>query len=93
MEVSVDFGQVAIGTYVFVVKDEYSGYVIVDTLTSLTARSVISHFDKTFAEFGVPAQLKTNNGPQFNSSEFGQYLENMGVHHRKITPLWPHANT
>ena len=92
MEVSADFGQVAEGTYILVVQDEYSRYVIVDVLSSLTARSVVPRFDKIFSEFGVPAQLKTDNGPPFNSSEFASYLSNMGIHHRKITPLWPRAN-
>ena len=59
---------------------------------SLTARSVIPRFDKIFSEFGVPAQLKTDNGPPFNSAEFAQYLDNMGIQHCKITPLWPRAN-
>ena len=47
---------------------------------------------KIFSEFGIPLQLKTDNGPPFNSGNFAQYLNFMGVRHRKITPLWPQAN-
>ena len=48
--------------------------------------------DKVFSEFGIPWQVKTDNGPPFNSHEFAAYLKHMGVKHRKITPLWPQAN-
>ena len=93
VELSADFGQItADGTYALVVQDEYSRYIVVDTLTSLTARAVIPKFDKIFSEFGVPEVLKTDNGPPFQSKEFSQYLEYMGVRHRKITPLWPRSN-
>ena len=92
LELSADFGQVAPGMYILVVQDEYSRYVVVDTLTSLTAKSVIPRFDKIFSEFGLPATVKTDNGPPFNSEEFSKYLHFMGVKHRKITPLWPRAN-
>ncbi|KAL5011217.1 hypothetical protein ScPMuIL_011701 [Solemya velum] len=78
--------------YLLVVTDEYSRYVIVDILESTSARSVIPHLDKIFAEFGIPHSLKTENGPPFNSFDFATYASHTGFKHRKITPLWPHAN-
>ena len=32
------------------------------------------------------------NGPQFVSEEFSGFLKEMGVQHRRNTPLWPRAN-
>jgi hypothetical protein len=29
----------------------------------------------------------------FNGDEFRQFAEHMGFKHRKITPLWPRANS
>ena len=72
MEVSADFDQVAEVTYILVEQDEYSRYLIVNVLSSLTACSVVPCFDIIFSEFGAPAQLKTDSGPPFNSSEFAQ---------------------
>jgi hypothetical protein len=92
IELSADFGQVADGTYILVVQDEYSRYVVVDVLHSQSAKSVIPRLDKIFAEFGIPKSLKTDNGPPFQSSDFAEYLKFMGVKHRKITTLWPRAN-
>ncbi|CAE1296729.1 unnamed protein product [Acanthosepion pharaonis] len=91
-EVSADFGHLQNGKYLLVVTDEYSRYVVVDILDSISTTSVIPRLDKIFAEFGVPVSLKTDNGPPFNSSDFKDYASITGFKHRKITPLWPQAN-
>ena len=91
-EVSADFGYLQNGKYLLVVTDEYSRYVFVDILDSITTTSVIPRLDKIFAEFGVPVSLKTDNGPPFNSHEFKTYASITGFRHRKITPLWPQSN-
>lgn len=91
-EVSADFGHLQNGKYLLVVTDEYSRYVVVDILDSISTNSVIPRLDKIFAEFGVPVSLKTDNGPPFNSHDFKTYASVTGFRHRKITPLWPQAN-
>ncbi|XP_048765085.2 uncharacterized protein LOC125672921 [Ostrea edulis] len=92
-EVSMDFCRpFPSGDYLMVVIDEYSRYPVVEILKSISAKSVMTRFDKIFAEFGIPCTLKSDNGPQFNGSEFKQFAEYLGFKHRKITPLWPMAN-
>ena len=91
-EVNADFGHLQNGKYLLVVTDEYSGYIFVDILDSISTTSVIPRLDKIFAEFGVPVSLKTDNGPLFNSHEFKTYASITGFRHRRITPLWPQAN-
>ena len=91
-ELSADFGQVPDGTYLLVVMDEYSRYVVVDTVKSTSARAVIPKLDRIFAEFGCPRVIKTDNGPPFNGFELSAYLDSMGIRHRKITPRYPQAN-
>ena len=91
-DLSADFGQVAQDTYILVIQDEYSRYFVVEVLTSLTTKSVIPCFDKVFSEFGIPKTLKTDNCRPFNSDDFKKYMNLMGIHHRRITPLWPRAN-
>ena len=34
----------------------------------------------------------TDNGPQFISSEFEDFMEQEDIEHRRVTPLWPQAN-
>ena len=87
-----DFGHLQNGNYLLVVTDEYSRYVVVGILDSISTTSVIPRLDKIFAEFGVPVSLKTDNCPPFNSHEFKTYASISGFRHRRIIPLWPQAN-
>ena len=89
-EVSADFGHLQNRKYLLVVTDEYSHYVVVDILDSISATSVIPRLDKIF---GVSVSLKTDNGPPFKSHEFKTYASITGFRPRRITPLWPQANT
>ena len=91
-KVCADFGHLQNGKYLLVVTDEYSRYVVVNILDSISTTSVIPRLDKIFAEFGVPVSLKTDNGPPFNSHEFKTYASITGFRHRRITPLWLQAN-
>ncbi|GFO32123.1 transposon ty3-g Gag-Pol polyprotein [Plakobranchus ocellatus] len=91
-KLSADFGHLTDGTYLLIVKDEYSHFVVVDTIKSTSTRAVIPRFDKIFAEFGIQDELKTDNGPPFDGIDFKTYLKRMGIKHRKITPRWPQAN-
>lgn len=58
----------------------------------MSATAVIPRLHKVFAEFGVPAKVRTDNGPPFNGREFQSFAKNMGFDHRKTTPKWPRAN-
>jgi transposase InsO family protein len=92
-KLSNDFcGPFPSGYYLMVIIDEYSRYPVVESLTSLTAKSVIPLLVKTFSIFGIPKELISDNGPPFNSQEFRKFADNMGFKHRKLTPLWPRAN-
>lgn len=91
-ELSADFAHLPNGEQLLIIIDEYSRYPVIDILKSTSAFNLIPKLDKIFSEFGIPDQLKTDNGPPFNGSDFSKYMRHMGIHHRKITPLWPRAN-
>ena len=44
-----------------------------------------------FATHGIP-EVITSDNVRFGSSEFAVWCQQMGIKHRKITPLWPAAN-
>lgn len=75
-----------------VVLDEYSKYPEVEILSTLTAAEVIPKLEKVMATHGLIHELKTNNGPPFQSQELADYLTSLGIKHRRITPHWPQAN-
>jgi hypothetical protein len=61
---------ISVDLFPVVIIDEYSRYPVVESLTSLIAKSVIPLLDKTFSIFGIPKELISDNGPPFNSEEF-----------------------
>ncbi len=90
---SIDFaGPFPTGDYLLVVIDDYSRYPEVEVIQSTAARSVIPKLDAIFSRQGIPANLKSDNGPPFNGKEFADFANYLGFNHRRITPLWPEAN-
>lgn len=45
-----------------------------------------------FCRHGIPYQITSDNGPQFKSKLFEDYLTDNCIKHRTITPLHPAAN-
>ena len=92
-ELSIDFfGPLPSGDYLFVIIDEYSRYPVVEIIRSTSALTVIPMLDKVLSMFGVPDIIKSDNGPPFKSERFHEYVEYMGIKHRRVTPYWPKAN-
>ena len=91
---SADFcGPLPSGDMLFVVIDEYSRYPEVEIVRSTSANIVIPKLDRILSTHGIPTEIKTDNGPPFQSHTFAQFAQYMGFHHRKITPAWPKANS
>ena len=65
-----------------VVMNEYFRFPLVQ---------IINHqsLDHLSSVFGVPDQVKTDNGPPFNGHKFCRFANTIGFKHRKIPPLWP----
>jgi hypothetical protein len=61
--------------------DDYSRFPIVEITTSISAKAIIPKLDKIFSMFGIPDDFKTDNGPPFQSFEFEQFANYLGVHH------------
>ena len=92
--VNVDFGgPFPTGEYIFVVIDAYSRFPEVEIVHSTAARSTIFKMDRIFATHGIPRVVRSDNGPPFSSEEVRTYMEEKGIKHQRITPLWPQANS
>jgi len=91
-EVDVDFtSKTPSGDYVLVCICERSRYPVLILTKKLTTAAAIAALKVVFETFGVPAVLKTDNGPAFRRV-FTLWLKSIGCKHCKITPLWPPAN-
>ncbi|MEM7165275.1 MAG: DDE-type integrase/transposase/recombinase [Planctomycetota bacterium] len=92
-EISADFhGPLPSGEKLLVILDEYSRFPIVHVMRTTTADAVINKLDGTFSLFGLPDELKADNGPPFDSHKLSDYLKECSIHHRRITPLHPQSN-
>ena len=91
--VGIDFcGPFPSGELILVVIDERSRYPAIEVVTSTSAKSTMLALTKIFAIHRIPEQMKSDNGPPFQSEDFQRFFEGQGIHHRKIIPLWPEVN-
>lgn len=81
------------GEHLLVLIDYRTRYPIVSLMKKGTSSSqIINKLQKTFALFGYPRQIMTDNGKQFVSDEFKAFLNQHNIHHHPVTPYWPQAN-
>ena len=93
--VATDFyGQIPNTTtqYLLVCTDLYSKFPEVEIVNSTEAESVIPKLYAMWARHGIPAKLKSDNGPPVNSQDFKTYTEALGRKWKPSTPLWPRGN-
>lgn len=91
--VSLDFfGPLKGHRYWFVLIDDYTHYPVVWEVSSTSASVVIKRLEELFSLFGIPAFLRSDGGPPFQSKDFQRYMSENGITHRKSTPLWPQGN-
>ena len=61
-------------------------------MSSTTAVCTITVLRETFARFGIPEQLVLDNGPQFQSDEFKQFMTTNRIKHIRSSPYHPASN-
>ena len=72
--------------------DAHSKWSEVETMSSITSTQTIDRLRTIFGRYGVPAQVVTDNGPQFTSTEFQLFLKANGIKHITTAPFHPATN-
>ena len=90
-KVGVDIFELQQKQYLVIV-DYYSGFVEFDLLTHTTAKQVINHCKSQFSRHGIPDVLISDNGPQFSSHEFRQFIKHYQIDHCTSNPYHPQSN-
>ncbi|CAB4017152.1 PREDICTED: LOW QUALITY PROTEIN: uncharacterized protein K02A2.6-like [Paramuricea clavata] len=72
--------------------DAHSKWPEVEIMPSTTSTQTIDRLRTIFARYGVPAQVVTDNGPQFTSAEFQLFLKTNGIKHITTAPFHPATN-
>lgn len=89
--IGVDLCQLDRAQYLVVV-DYHSRYPEIASLTSTTSARIIDHLHSIFARHGIPAVLRSDNGPQFSSAEFAQFATRAGFRHITSSPHYAQSN-
>ena len=61
-------------------------------MSSTTSSKTIDILRTLFARYGLPEQVVSDNGPQFTSDEFAQFMKTKGVKHIRTAPYHPSSN-
>ena len=90
--VHLDFAGPFMGENFFIMVDAHSKWPEVHHMKSTTATRTIEVIRQTFAQHGLPTEVVTDNGPQFVSEEFEQFMKVNGVKHIRAPAYHPSTN-
>ena len=79
------------GNYVFVLVDLYSRFFEIAIMKTITSEKITSTLWKCFVTHGLPLKIQTDNGSQFTSEHFQNFMLELGIVHGRITPYWSPA--
>ena len=72
--------------------DYYSKWPEITILKDLSSRQVINSLKSMYSKYGIPDELISDNGPQYASKEFKDFVNEYGFMHTTSSPLYPKSN-
>lgn len=78
--------------YIITAIDAFSRYAKAEVRKDVTTHDTLNFLKSIIQEHGPPDHLVTDNGPQFKSSIFTEYLELIGTKHHTTCEYHPQAN-
>ena len=89
--IHIDFCQQG-SDYFLVLIDRHSKWIKVQNMTSIIAGHTIDGLRLIFAQHGLPEEVVSDNGPQFVSNEFAEFINTNGIKHTLVPPYHPQSN-
>lgn len=81
------------GTNYLIVADYYSKFPIIKKLPSnCTSYSVIEAMKQIFGEYGIPENIISDNGPQYDLASFKEFSNDWEFEHITSSPHYPQSN-
>ncbi|XP_031777339.1 uncharacterized protein K02A2.6-like [Nasonia vitripennis] len=91
--IHIDYSGPVAGKKVLVITDAYCKWLEVKITSYSTSTATIDIDDQSFATYGIPSIVVSDNGCQFVSDEFETFLKISGVKYHKLTaPYYPSTN-
>jgi transposase InsO family protein len=89
--VSTDLFEYRGGHYLITI-DHYSKWPEIARLENLSSANTITNLKSQFSKYGIPDILQSDNGPQFSSREFAEFVRDYGYVHKTTSPHYAQAN-
>ena len=80
------------GTTYLLLVDYLSRWIEIARMTSTSGTKTVDQFKSICAKFGIPEEIRTDNGPQFVSHEFKNFCAQYEIKHTTSTPRYPQSN-
>ena len=90
--IHLDYAGPSAGQMFLVLVDAHSKWLEVFHVSAATSSETSHHLRTTFAQFGLPHTVMTDNESCFTSEEFEVFLAKNGVCHIKTAPYHPSSN-
>ncbi|CAB4000247.1 retrotransposon-like family member retr-1 [Paramuricea clavata] len=74
------------------VVDYFSRYFEIAKLPDIKSSTLVTYMKSIFARHGIPREVKSDNGPQYTSQEFGKFSQEWNFQHTTTSPYHPQAN-
>ncbi|XP_033098565.1 uncharacterized protein K02A2.6-like [Anneissia japonica] len=87
----VDYAELK-GQHLFIVLDSHSKWVEVYPMKITTTNKTLDILRRLFSSYGLPEEIVSDNGPQFISSDFAEFMTRNGIIHKRVAPYHPASN-
>jgi transposase InsO family protein len=78
--------------FIVVLQDYFSKFPVVLLTNSITSQTIIKWMKRIFSLFGSPLKIRSDNGRQFVSEEFQDFLKIRNIAHDRSAVYHPQAN-
>ncbi|XP_062714983.1 uncharacterized protein LOC134291358 [Aedes albopictus] len=90
--VHADYAGPFMGFYYLILIDAYSKWPAVYVVKNMTTETTIRFCREFFSTYGLPSVFVSDNGPQFTSADFANFLKMNGIVHKLSSPYHPATN-
>ncbi|XP_031334049.1 uncharacterized protein K02A2.6-like [Photinus pyralis] len=90
--IHLDFAGPFKDKYFLIIIDSFSKWPEIFQLNTINTKITIEKLRETFARYGIPKTIVSDNGRQFTSSEMKTFCENNGIKHVFTPPYHPNSN-
>ncbi|CAG2214044.1 unnamed protein product [Mytilus edulis] len=90
--VHIDFAGPFLGSMFLIMVDAHSKWPEVIKMKNITSESTINVLRTIFSRNGIPSRICGDNGPQFTSQEFENFMQLNGIKHIRSAPYHPSTN-